>query len=381
MKLFEKEFQKDECFKKRDFFNNVFIKNFEIDKAFPLTLIFYYILNPETQISQFSLNKNFYETVLQLHGYNDIKINYNKNNLEQVPKYFKDLKYVIKLFNDFDKNELNNFINEIKNWIKIFQVNISYKDNSNNSINDEIKVYTISPNDLTVEYKSCSEGLSQSFAEFNCHCDIDYDKKLGRLFYKTTVNVYNKTEELHQYEFLGEIWERAMIVINDESQKNKLIQDKKFKENLKKSLNKYSNNINYIIKDIIDKEKKVVINQDNLLNKDDSNEINTNKISSNETNKDDKNIIKEAEKNINKNITNKTEEKLIDKNMNKNKINNSKDKTKEQILFYGVLLSFFLFIFKTVLSIELGTISLDTFFNFLIIIVIGYMLYNNKIFN
>ena len=172
-----------------------------------------------------------------------------------------------------------------------------------------------------------------------------------------------------------------MIVINDESQKNKLIQDKKFKENLKKSLNKYSNNINYIIKDIIDKEKKADINQDNLMNKDDSNEININKISSNETNKDDKNINKEAEKNINKNITNKTEEKLIDKNMNKNKINNSKDKTKEQILFYGVLLSFFLFIFKTVLSIELGTISLDTFFNFLIIIVIGYMLYNNKIFN
>ena len=45
MKLFEKEFQKDECFKKRDFFNNAFIKNFEIDKAFPLTLIFYYVLN------------------------------------------------------------------------------------------------------------------------------------------------------------------------------------------------------------------------------------------------------------------------------------------------------------------------------------------------
>ena len=67
--------------------------------------------------------------------------------------------------------------------------------------------------------------------------------------------------------------------------------------------------------------------------------------------------------------------------MKKNKINNSKDKTKERILFYGVLLSFFLFIFKTVLSIELGTISLDTFFNFLIIIVIGFMLYNNKIFN
>ena len=90
-------------------------------------------------------------------------------------------------------------------------------------------------------------------------------------------------------------------------------------------------------------------------------------------------FYKEAEKNINKNITNKTEEKLIDKNMKKNKINNSKDKTKERILFYGVLLSFFLFIFKTTLNIELGTFSLETFFNCLIIILIGFMLFKNQI--
>ena len=70
--------------------------------------------------------------------------------------------------------------------------------------------------------------------------------------------------------------------------------------------------------------------------------------------------------------------------MNKNENNKinlliiNKDITKEQLLYYGVMLSFFLFIFKTVLSIELGTFSLETFFNFLIIFIIGFMLVKNQ---
>ena len=63
------------------------------------------------------------------------------------------------------------------------------------------------------------------------------------------------------------------------------------------------------------------------------------------------------------------------------KIINYKEKNKEQILFYGVILSFFIFIFKTVLSIELGTFSLETFFNIIIIIIIGFMLCKNQYIN
>ncbi len=48
-------------------------------------------------------------------------------------------------------------------------------------------------------------------------------------------------------------------------------------------------------------------------------------------------------------------------------------------LYYGVLITFFLFIFKTVLGIESGNISSETFFNVLIIIIIGFMLIKNHI--
>ena len=349
MQLFEKEYQNDIYFKKREFFNNVFINNNEIGKNFPLTLIFHYLLNPKIEINHFSLHKNFYENVLLLHGFKNIKISYDENMLKSIPKFFRDLNYVNNLFQNFEINELNKFIDEIKGWSKTFDLEIEYEDVNNKKINDQIKIYFISPKDITIEYNSNSANSCKSFAEFNFHCDIDYDKNKGRFVFKTIANVYNKCEELYQFEFLGEIWERAMLVIKEESQKNKIIMDKIFKEHLKKNLNKYSSSINHIIKDIVDKDKKENLNNENIDNK-------------------------------NNNTFKQKHDEIMNKNEN-NKINLliiNKDITKEQLLYYGVMLSFFLFIFKTVLSIELGTFSLETFFNFLIIFIIGFMLVKNQ---
>ena len=63
---------------------------------------------------------------------------------------------------------------------------------------------------------------------------------------------------------------------------------------------------------------------------------------------------------------------------NINNINVIKEE-KNVFLFYGVLITFFLFLFKTILSIENGNISSETFFNILIIFVIGFMLIKTHI--
>ena len=120
LKLFEKDYQNDIYFRKKDFFNNDFINNMEIGNSIPLSMIFYYLLNPKKEINQFSLKKSFFESVLHLHGYKNIKIEYDENILNQIPKYFKDLNYVNNLFNNYNSKELYNFINEIQNWINIF---------------------------------------------------------------------------------------------------------------------------------------------------------------------------------------------------------------------------------------------------------------------
>ena len=367
LQMFEKEYQNDIYFKKKDFFNNVFINNIEIGNSIPLTLIFQYLLNPQKEIEQFSLKKNFFESVLQLHGYKNIKIEYDENILNQVPKYFKDLNYVNNLFNKFDSKKINNFINEIQNWTNIFTCEISYEDiDTNNPIKDQIKVYLISPQDITIEYNSNTSKSSKSFAEYNYHCDIRYDEIQDKFIFKTIANVYNKCDELYQYEFLGEIWERGLIVINSENQKNKLNMNNSFDEDVKKTLNESETNNNYIITDTIGIKK-----EGNIKNK---NSKNINEIK--KENKKDKNVINN--KIENKNIQKIKKNNIIDKNQNENKIKNNSNKENEQILFYGVLLSLFLFIFKTVLSFELGTFSLETFFNIIIILFIGFMLFKNQ---
>ena len=175
---------------------------------------------------------------------------------------------------------------------------------------------------------------------------------------------------------MGEIWERIMIVIIEESKNNKIIIDKIFKEYLKKNLNKYSHNDN-----ILNDENEINIKENNNINNDnmkvekDVKEINNNIIPNDNINEESKKNtnIKENEKEKNKELIDKQDNKKSDK------IKDNKEKAKEKILFYGALLSFFLFIFKTTLNIEMGTFSLETFFNCLIIILIGFMLFKNQV--
>ena len=364
LKLFEKEYQNDIYFRKKDFFNNVFINNIEIGNSIPLSMIFHYLLNPKKEINQFFLKKSFFQSVLYLHGYKNIKIEYDENILNQIPNYFKDLNYVNNMLDKFNSKELYNFINEIQNWINIFTCEISYEDaNTNNLINDQIKIYLISPEDITIEYNSCTSNSSKFYAEYNFHCDIGYDENQDKFTFKTIANVYNKCDELYQYEYLGEIWERGLIVINSENEKNQL-----FNKEIKKTINESKTNNNYIVS-----ESKGIKNEENIGVKYSKNE-NENNI--NKENNKDKNVI--INKIENKNAQKITKNNLIDKNKNENKIKNNQNKENEQILFYGVLLSLFLFIFKTILSFEFGTFSLETFFNIVIIFFIGFMLLKNQ---
>ena len=366
--LFEKRYINDIYFRKRDFFNNVFINNTEIGKSVPLTLIFYYLLNPKNEINHFSLQKSFFENVLLLHGYKNIKIKYDENELNQVPKFFNDLNYVNNLFDKFDEKKLNNLINEIPKWKNTFTCEISYEDtNTNNSINDQVKVYFVSPQDLIIEYNSCSSNLSKFFAEYNFHCDIYYNEEHDKFIFETVANVDNKCDELYQYEYLGEIWERALKVIIEEEQKSKLNIKKLFEQKSKKILDESKTDDNNSIKEPIDIKNEGNTNIDNSKN---NNFVRTIK---------DKNLIKIDNNKIeNKNFLKNNKNEIIEKNQNENKINNNSIKANEQILFYGVLVSLFLFLFKSVLSIELGTFSLETIFNFLIIFIIGFMLFKNQ---
>ena len=466
MKIFEKEYQKDLFFMGKDSFDNVFINQYGIDKYCPLTLIFHFIFNPKNKITQFPYNKSFYESIFQLQGCKNVKINYNQNELKEVPRYFDDFNYVNNLFNNFNEKDLIVFINEIEHWKKTLSYELKYtrplkikEGQKEKDINDVIKIYFVSPIDLIVDYHSYHNDnypISDPFvsiSQYNFHLDIKFDRNRGRFTFGTSAIVYNKLQMIKQnisqndineslsnenkVEFVDNIWKHLLNVIGEESNKNKIISDKIFKDHIRQTLNKYSknkpqpnfgeeknknkndnilknNNINFnknnnqIFKKINQKVEKQIINDENLeenfqnknirnINNKNENKINNN-LSENINNINDKDIVNNNLKNNINNIGNlkdnirqinlKNQDSTKNENdkLNKNKINKIKCETNSDIneeenpyLFYGVLATFFLFIFKTILGIENGNISMETIFNFIIIIIIGFMLIKNHI--
>ena len=124
-----------------------------------------------------------------------------------------------------------------------------------------------------------------------------------------------------------------------------------------------------------------ITNQNNIKKKNDSNQNKKEYENINNINAND--IFEKTISSIEENNEKKDND-IVDNNSSneKNKAsNNSNQEENEQnlFLFYGVLVTFFLFIFKTILNIEYGNYSLETFFNVLIIIVIGFMLIKNYI--
>lgn len=468
MKIFEKEFQKETFFMKSDSFENVFINKSDIDKNCPLTLIFHFIFNPKSIITQYPYKKSFFESIFQFQGCKNFKINYNQNELKDVPKYFDDFNYVNNLFNNFNEKDLNTFINEIEHWKKLFSYELKYgrslknnEEQGEKDINDDVKIYFVSPTDLIVDYHSYHNGnypLSDSFvsiSQYNFHCDIKYDRNRGRFIFMTSSIVYNKLQMMKQnitqsdikeslinenkVELVENIWNPFLRVIGEESNKNKITSDKILKDHIKQTLNKYSkskpqlnldeeknkskkdyifknNNINInksgdqIFKKINQKVEKQKMNDENLeenfqnkaskgINNKVENKINNNlnqninSINGNDNGNTNNNYInnisniKEDIKQVNsKNIMkkdNKNDEiDTLNKNKNskiKSKINTDMNEEENPYLFYGVLGTFFLFVFKTILGIENGNISMETIFNFIIIIIIGFMLIKNHI--
>ena len=483
MKIFENEFQKDTFFMKKDFFDNIFINEAEIDKISPLTLIFHFIFNPQTEISQYPYKKSFFESIFQMRGDKNIKIIFSPNDLKQVPKYFDNFNYVNNLFNNFNENDLIRFIEEIEQWKKIFSFELQFVHPLNNNIgqnqieiNDVAKIYFVSPNDLIVDYHSYADNfpLSDTFvsiSQYNFHCDIKFDKNRGRFSFKTSAIVYNKLQiikeniiqnvikkeanNINSVELPIHTWKPLLSIIGEESKKNKVISDKIFKDHIRQTLNKYSKNkpqLNYgEEKNKIDNNSK----NNNIINKINNTKINQNDINKNDNNKiifeekannklravnkklenkiniiDDnmnniKNNINNQESNLNNKINNFTynvnnfkgnnndninndiilEKEKINNNNNIINSNNTKDKiykeennintsnktnneinkintkTEEEnpYLFYGVFITFFLFVFKTILSIENWNISSETIFNVFIVIIIGFMLIKNHI--
>ena len=407
---FIEDYQKDNFFMEKEQFENIFIDEKNINIKYPLTLIFHYIFNPKTILTESS--KNFFETIFTKRGDQDYSMTYDENDLIDIPKYFNDFNYVNNLFNNFNKNDLNLFLDEIKTWKKIFIFDQKFKYTikhfirvKNMNMHDVARVYFISPLDLIVDYHSYGSNFPMAdvfiaITQYRFHCDINFNKKKGKFEFITSCTIYNtiklvkktllektiikESYSTNKTEIQINIWPNIKTVIENEDKKNQEIANKIFEKHLKNNLNKYSKekvdefdsffDIEQSQKDI----KNLCDKNNNEFNLNNNNINNLNNINIEET-KQKSNNFNEGNEDIDNNINNyfcweyriKKEKKYKDNYKIKNSKKSSKNK---KVLKYGVFFIFLLFNIKIILRIIRENFSFESLFYILLIIAIGIIL-------
>ena len=411
---FIQEFKKDYYFLDINEFENIFINEKDIKINSPLTLIFHYIFNPE--IKQADSGENFFEFIYKKRGDTNYSMEYDKKEIQNIPKYFNNINYVNNLFNNYNEKDLNIFLSEINTWKKTFSFEQKFKYTKHviktMTLRDVATIYFISPLDMIIDYHSYGSDFPMAdffvaISQYRFHCEINFNKIKGKFNFKTSCTVYNtiklvkqtllkkyviyESNVTNQEEIQSNIWPNLKKIIKKEDEENQKINKKIFETYLKNNLNKYSKvkpdeKIYYdFFKNNSDNEPirssfinidsganfDIISNYNNEFNM--YNIINNIKIKESEDNLESKNNLRK----INNKENNKDKTDKIKKEENKEKDEKKPKKKrikKRLILKYGAFIIFALYVIKTIVSLSKGYISQEKIFNIFLILVIGLIL-------
>ena len=263
--FFIKNYRKENKFLGEDSFENILIDEKNLKIQSPLTLIFLKIFSPNEIFGE----KNFFQKNFSNMNYLS---DYEENELQKVPRFFNDLSYVNNLFNTFNFEELNNFLEEINQWKNIYnyeqeytrQIKYNFKQKKYMTLRNNLTIYFISPFDLIIESHSKGTGIPFSDAvmainQFIFHCEIKFDSKKGKFIFKTNVKILNSIKMLknsvindtikeegkneNDEEIINNVWFPMKKEILEQDLINQKKKKKIYKEYLQKNLSKNKNNI------------------------------------------------------------------------------------------------------------------------------------------
>ena len=266
--FFEKNYRKDNYFLKANSFDNILISEKNLKIQSPLTLIFQKIFSPDNP--QYPFEKTFFEKILSFGDNSDYISYFDKIELNNVPRFFSDLPYVNNLFNSFDFDELNNFLEGIKTWENIFHLEQEYTHQLNYfkqnkkyiNLKNNLIIYFISPYDLIIDSHLTSSGVPFSdtvmaINQYVFHCDIKFDSKKGKFLFKSSVKILTsikmvkntainntikeESKNENDYEIINNIWTPMKKEIIEQDFLNQKKAEEIYKKYLEKNLNKFNN--------------------------------------------------------------------------------------------------------------------------------------------
>ena len=359
--FFIKNYRKDNNFIDKNNFENILISENNLQTRSPLTLIFQKIFNPSKNF----LEKNFFEKNFTSGVNMNYLSDYDQYELKNVPKFFNDLSYVNNLFNTFNFDELNNFLEEIKTWKNTFSYEQEYnhlliknfKQDKYITLRNNLTIYFISPYDLIIDIHSKSSGIAFSdtlmaINQFIFHCNIDFNSEKGKFEFNTSVKILNTIKMLKNTAIINTIKEEGKkendeLIINNvwiPMKKEILEQDLINAKNMEKIYNNYlQNNLGKFNEGLNNFQKKENDSEDDWDSFSDKN---------------NEKILDEIN-DVNNNILNVD---MNDFNLNERNVKILKS---GGIFFIGLYL----------IKIYFSSFSIDTIFGIFWICLIGYLIY------
>ena len=374
MELFTKEYTNESkgFFMPQKSFKRVYAE--EVLKDCPLFVIFTILCNISTQLEEYKVDKGFFESLFLNRGDTEVKFTENPEFSSNIPKYFNNGDYVMNLFSQFNKEDFENFLNEIQNWShkyesschsvhKVKQVPFGP---SQVVMKDRFIAYFISPTLLifddmayATEFTYCDNFIPLFRYRFDC--DIKFNEKKGKFEFITKMTISYFTFFLVNFMLKGAV-ETKSNGDTEELIKGEIL------DRIKDSLSIYTERFNDIFDRATDEtfQRKIDLKQ-NMITGEFEEDVIEGAAPEDENAPEDNNNENKEEDNKEKEKENKIEEEGIHKI-----INEFIDKYKLYI-FIGIIVVIILGIIHSFFNKGHGSFAIDTIFNLMILGAIFYL--------
>ena len=355
--------------------NNEFTEKF-IDitlEDFPLFIPFKVLCKVSTKLEEYKSCKGFFESLFLERGDTEVKFEDTPEFSKDLPQYFDDGDYVMNLFSQFNKEEFENFLNEIPNWTD------KYEGKCSNAVHKVKQVpfgpsrvimknryiaYFISPTCLYFDDMSYATGFQFSekflpFFRYKFDCNIKFNEKKCKFEFKTRMTINYTTF------FFENFWLKSTVASKSKGDCEGLIKGEVI-DRLKDSFNLYINKFKNVFERTTDEtfQRKIDLKQNMITGEIEEEIIDDIDVENNKEEGDN------TENAVNQD-NNKNDEKVNNNGINQ-KINEFIDKYKLYI-FIGIVTFTIIEIINSFFKKSSGSFAITTMFNLIILASIFYL--------
>ena len=337
----------------------------------PLFIPFYVLCNINSKLEEYKTQKGFFESLFTERGDTEVKFEEIPEFSKNIPQYFNNGDYTMNLFSQFNKEDIENFLNDVQNWSLKYEAgcNAVHKVKkvpfgpSRVILKNRFVAYFVSPTCLIFDDMSYTTGFQfcDNFFplfRYKFDCKIKFNEYKSKFEFKTNLKI------LYTTIFVADFWLKSAVDSKTKADTEQTIKGEVI-DKLSESLNIYINKF----KEIFDRsteetfQRKIELKQNMI----------TGEIEEEILDGVDDEEKKDEEEKDNKE---ENKENAISEQNNNNGINGKINEFIEKYKLYiliGIVAITFIEIIHSFFSKGKGTFAINTIFNLIILASIFYL--------